>query len=236
MLGLQAADSLLDLFYPPGCMACGRSVSGADIVLCQTCLKGLVLLSAEGCPRCGSPEEEDKKCITCGRLAAELETVRSAAWFMGPVPELIHRFKYQGLHRLALFCAEIMTALPWAGDLIGESDILVPVPLHRWRKMRRGYNQSEKLSGALSALWGKEMVSDIFIRARRTRSQTRLKPEERRANVAGAFSVVDPAKVYGRSILLIDDVMTTGTTLSACAVTLKKAGAKKILGFTFARA
>jgi len=231
-----AACALLDLFYPPSCCACGRSVENADIVLCRSCLEGIITLS-EGCPRCGSPlEGKEGECICCSRLDPELELVRSVAWFMGAVPELIHRFKYQGLYRLAVFIAEFMVSHPASSEVLAPAEVLVPVPLHRWRKLRRGYNQSEKIAQELTALSGKELACDSLVRVRRTRSQTRLTPRERKLNVSGAFKVKEPAKFTGRTVLLIDDVMTTGATLSACAVSLKKAGAKRILAYTFARA
>lgn len=236
--GLRAAmGSILDLFYPPGCLACGRSVECADIVLCASCLKVLTRLPEKGCARCGSPlVNGQNSCSTCVRQSPALELVRSVAWFIGPVPALIHRFKYQGLHRLSAFFAELMDSFSAGCEVVEPAEVLVPVPLHRWRKLRRGYNQSEKLSEALAELSGKELVSDALIRVRRTRSQTRLTLEERKLNVAGAFKVKNPRRIHGRIVLLVDDVMTTGATLDACALTLKKAGAKKVLAYTFARA
>ena len=236
--GLKAAaGACLDFFYPPACLSCGRNVDSSAAILCDTCSSGLVSLPEQGCPRCGSPSVlVEEQCACCGRLAAELEVVRSAAWFMGPVPELIHHFKYQGFYSVASFLARFMAALPWAGELTGSADILVPVPLHWWRELRRGYNQSERLGQSLSLLCGKKLVRGAIVRSRRTKSQTRLNIEQRKANVAGAFLVKIPSLVAGRSILLVDDVMTTGTTLSECAVALKKAGARRIMAFTFARA
>ena len=236
--GLRVAlGSILDLFYPPGCLACGQSVEGADIVLCASCLKVLTRLPEKGCVRCGSPlDNGQNSCSTCAPQSPALELIRSVAWFIGPVPALIHRFKYQGLYRLSVFFAELMDSFSAGREVIEPAEVLVPVPLHHWRKRRRGYNQSEKLSEALAELSGKELVSNALIRVRRTRSQTRLTPEERKLNVAGAFRVKNPQRIKGCIVLLVDDVMTTGATLGACAFTLKKAGAKRVHAYTFARA
>ncbi|OGF98768.1 MAG: hypothetical protein A3F83_09820 [Candidatus Glassbacteria bacterium RIFCSPLOWO2_12_FULL_58_11] len=234
---LAAFSPLLDLFYPPGCAGCGRKLESAGIVLCERCLAGIVKFPAQGCPRCGSSVEEDGLvCRLCGGLAGELDKLRSAAWFLGPVPTLIHRFKYQGLHSLAQFFAELTYGLEPCRELIEEAEVVVPVPLHPWRKFRRGYNQSEILGRALVALTGKEIDPAALVRARATKSQTRLTPEQRRMNVAGAFRSGKAGSTEGRTVLLVDDVMTTGATLGACAHALKQAGAKRVLGLTFARA
>ena len=234
---LAAFSPLLDLFYPPGCAGCGRKLDSSGIVLCESCLDGIVKLPAQGCPRCGSsPEEEGSDCRMCGSLAGELDKLRSAAWFLGPVPALVHQFKYQGAYSLAQFFAELAYGLEHCRELIEEAEIVVPVPLHRWRKFRRGYNQSERLGRALGTLSGKEINPSALVRARATKSQTRLTPEKRRLNVAGAFRSGKAGAVEGRTVLLVDDVMTTGATLGACARALKQAGVKRVLGLTFARA
>ena len=236
--GIRAAlEPVLDLFYPPGCLACGSSVEGADITLCAPCREVLTRLPAEGCARCGSPlENAQDGCSICARQSPALELIRSVAWFVGPVPALVHRFKYQGLHRLSAFFAELMESFSAGREVVEPSEVLVPVPLHRWRQLRRGYNQSEKLGEVLAGLTGKELASEALARVRRTRSQTRLTHEERKLNVAGAFRVKNPALIQDRIVLLVDDVMTTGATLGACALTLKEAGAKRVLAYTFARA
>jgi len=129
-----------------------------------------------------------------------------------------------------------MDSFPAGREVVEPAELLVPVPLHYWRKLRRGYNQSEKLSESLAELSGKELARDVLVRIRRTKSQTRLTPEERKLNVAGAFRVNNPRRIQNRIVLLVDDVMTTGATLGACALTLKTAGAKRVLAYTFARA
>jgi len=236
--GLNTAlEPVFDLFYPPGCMACGKSLESADIVLCASCLETLIRLPENGCTRCGSPlEDEENGCSTCVRQSPALELIRSVAWFLGPVPALIHRFKYQGFHRLSAFFAELMGSFSAGREVVEPAEILVPVPLHCWRKLRRGYNQSEKLGEALAEMSGKKLARDALVRIRRTKSQTRLTPEERKLNVAGAFRVKYPRRIQERIVLLVDDVMTTGATLGACALTLKEAGAKRVLAYTFARA
>jgi ComF family protein len=119
---------------------------------------------------------------------------------------------------------------------VGPADILIPVPLYRWRRWRRGFNQAEALAKELSHLSGTPWSNKVLRRTRPTRPQVGLSQRERRLNLAGAFAVSSPRLVSGRRVLLVDDVMTTGATLDACARALKSAGATWVAGLTAARA
>jgi len=190
-----------------------------------------------GCPRCGSPPDgRETGCVTCGRLPVELELVHSSYWFAGSAPALVHGLKYAGMRWLADFLTGLLSADRQLAQLAARTDLFCPVPLHFWRLFRRGYNQSEELALRLAALHGRKLCGDCLTRTRRTRTQTRLSPEERQANVRGAFRVRRPEQVAGLNILVIDDVMTTGATLGACTVALKNAGAANVYAYTFARA
>ena len=162
--------------------------------------------------------------------------VRSGYWFAGSAPALVHGFKYAGMRWLADFLAGLVAEGRNFAALASRADLFCPVPLHYWRSFRRGYNQSEELTRCLSSKFGRKMSGRTLVRSRRTRTQTRLSPEQRQANVAGAFRVRYPERVSGQKVLLIDDVMTTGATLGACAVALKNAGAAGVFAYTFARA
>ncbi|MBN2289493.1 MAG: ComF family protein [Candidatus Glassbacteria bacterium] len=233
-----AAEALTDFFYPPACVCCSGSVEHREELLCRSCLEKVAPLGGPGhCPRCGMPVQgTEGACTFCKGLGSGLETALSAAWFLGPVPDLVHLLKYQGMHRLALTMARLMARHPAADSVIGPAEILVPVPLYFWRELRRGYNQSERIAAALAGACGKRLETGALARVRNTRTQTRLSAVQRRSNVAGAFRVARPQAVQGRSVCLIDDVMTTGATASACAAVLKENGAGSVAAYTFARA
>ena len=205
------ANSVLGLIYPPACAACGSDTSmSGDAVICPECVKSLVKLDGSGCGRCASPLEADQPCAFCLRLDESLDLLRSAFWFMGSAPALMHRMKYGGWHVLARTAAELMLASPSCAEALAGIELIAPVPLHPWRQLRRGYNQSEKLAREIAILTGIQFAPDLAVRQRRTRSQTSLNPEESKRNVTGAFKVMDHTLCWGRSVCIVDDVMTTG--------------------------
>ncbi|MEA2062499.1 MAG: ComF family protein [Gemmatimonadota bacterium] len=235
----EAAGCLLDFFYPPACAACGCSLQdNPGKMVCGPCIDEIIPFGGAGsCPRCGMPGfAAGNGCRFCDRLEPSLEAALAAAWFSGPVPAILHRLKYKGMHSLARPVAAMISESKAVGPVVGTADLLLPVPLHRWREFRRGYNQSEKIAVALAEISGKELVPEALVRVRNTRTQTRLNIQKRKANVDGAFRVTDPSLVEGRSVCLVDDVMTTGATLGACAVTLKQSGALRVTACTFAHA
>jgi len=134
--------------------------------------------------------------------------------------------------------AHRMGRLSWPVDVIAERSALIPVPLARSRERERGYNQSEVLAVELSRLWKIPVWPDVVERARATRTQTELTPGDRLSNVAGAFRVHDSAgqKLRGAHVIIVDDVVTTGATLGACALALFEAGTRIISYVTFGRA
>ncbi|MEO6592781.1 MAG: ComF family protein [Gemmatimonadaceae bacterium] len=150
----------------------------------------------------------------------------------------MHALKYGGWIRIGPAMAERMSRLSWPADVARERAGIVPVPLARSRKRDRGFNQSEILASHLSQIWGVPMLSTALARGHGTRSQTQLTPGERLGNVAGAFVVPHSARkeVIGRHLVLVDDVVTTGSTLGACAQALFAAGARTISYMTFGRA
>lgn len=131
-----------------------------------------------------------------------------------------------------------MARTDWPADVVAERAALIPVPLARDRQRERGYNQSELLSRVIARSWSVPVWTDVLERRRKTRTQTRLTPGERLANVAGAFSVAASgcARLRGAHVLLVDDVVTTAATLNACAGALYDAGARIISYVTFGRA
>lgn len=156
--------------------------------------------------------------------------VRSAVWLDDSARRAVHLLKYEGWWRLGESLAPVMTRL----EPLREADALVPVPLGAARQRRRGYNQSTALAEPLGALVGVRVSESALARRRETTTQTRLTPDARRANLAGAFQA--GAGVRGRRLVLVDDVFTTGATLAEAGAALLAAGARSVGAVTFARA
>ncbi|RLC73008.1 MAG: ComF family protein [Chloroflexi bacterium] len=222
----RVKDFLLDFLFPTSCLGCGREGS----LLCPSCLKTLPRLYPPYCERCGIPCS-GRICPLCLSSPPVIDGIRSPLLYRDLAREAIIHLKYRNLKLLARPLAELLA------DYLAESqlqfDVLVPVPLHPRRLRSRGYNQSALLAKNLSELIGVPLREDILFRLRDTPSQTSLGGPERRQNVAGAFECRE--ELEGWEILLLDDVCTTGATLDACAVALKKAGAGAVWGLTLAR-
>jgi ComF family protein len=219
---------LLDFALPPRCPTCGDIVEQVDL-FCGPCWGGLQFL-AQGCERCGLPlgPAEEGNCATCEDASGPLARSRAALAYGEAARTIAMRLKYGRKIALARTMATYMKR-PLA-DLSPDA-LLVPVPLHRWRLWQRGFNQAVLIARAL----GRDVDPDLL---RRTRATVRLKglnPAERRATVRGAFALRPGAEVKGRTIILVDDVVTTGATAEACARTLRKAGAARVELIAFAR-
>lgn len=150
----------------------------------------------------------------------------------------MHALKYGGWTRVAEPMAIRMARTDWPADVVAERTALVPVPLARERARERGYNQSELLARVISDCWRVPVWTDVLERRRKTKTQTRLTPGERLANVAGAFSIAPgtAGRLRGAHVVLVDDVITTASTLNACGGALYDAGARIISYVTFGRA
>jgi ComF family protein len=156
----------------------------------------------------------------------------------GTGPGIVHALKYAGWHAIAREMADRISRLRWPPDVEEERAAVLPVPLAESRERERGFNQSERLARALAARWNVPVWCDVLERARATKTQTRLTPEERLANVSDAFRVGDSGRQALRNVhvVLVDDVVTTAATLNACAATLIAGGARIVSYATFGRA
>lgn len=219
----------LDLLFPRWCVGCGRE---GDFV-CPTCLKSLPRIHPPLCPRCGQPQLNAVVCPACVGWPAAIDGIRAPFRFDGAVRQAIHELKYNGVREIASLLGR------WLGDYLEANplptDILVPVPLHRQRLRERGYNQSRLLALELSRISVLPLDEDCLVRERHSPPQARTpNVDERRTNVADAFSCRDRS-LEGRSVLLIDDVATSGATLDACARALKESGASSVWGLVLAK-
>lgn len=151
---------------------------------------------------------------------------------------IVHALKYGGWRAMGAEVAERMGRLAWPLDVLEERAAVVPVPLSRARLRERGFNQSDVIGAPLAQRWNLPLWRDVLERARATETQTRLTPEERLANVSGAFRVSDASRrrLANQHVVLVDDVVTTAATLNACAAALVSGGARIVSYVTFGRA
>jgi len=233
---LQSAVSLL---YPPGCTVCGKSIRAGEY-LCDQCETKAVRIVAPFCQKCSEPFEgsitNTFACANCAHRTIYFDAAVSAYRGRGIVREIIHEFKYgRRIHLRHLVARWLQAALDDERMRESRFDIIVPVPLHSARLRERGFNQASLLAALLSAQTS-IASKPLLERIRYTTTQTTLDRSERMENLHNAFRLRKNADVRGLRMLLIDDVLTTGSTLSECARVLKRAGALSVHAATAARA
>jgi ComF family protein len=233
--------AFLDILFPPRCHFCKEIIPEADdLHLCARCLGACEVIRSPLCKRCGVPfytdVGEDHLCGRCIDRTPPFTAARAAALFDGPIKELIHSLKYNrrvqhrrplaqlAVRRLDLFVAE------------SRADLVIPVPLHVKRLRQRGFNQAVLLGEIVAREWGLPLLRRNLRRIRWTEPQINLSLTERAANVRGAFSVSEPILIRDKRIILVDDVYTTGSTVSECSCVLTDAGASEVFVVTIARA
>ena len=222
---------LWELLFPTRCLGCGRR----GVLLCPTCRATVPWLPAAVCPRCAVKSVDGRLCRRCARGAVgKLASARAACGYEGVIRTAIHQLKFRQARFLAPFLARVLARGLAQRPL--QADLVIPVPLSAGRKRERGYNQSELIAIELARLAPLPAPTpEALAKPRDTRPQVGLSAVERRRNVAGAFACPRPELVEGRRILLIDDVMTTGATLEACAAPLVEAGAARVMALVVAR-
>jgi ComF family protein len=234
-----AGRRVLDFIFPPLCAACRTPVAAAHS-LCPGCWGRIAFLSDPQCGVCGFPFEfdpgPDTLCAACQQRLPAFDRARALMRYDDASRDPILALKRAD--RLDLVPAFARWAVGAAGELLRAADVIVPVPLHRWRLWQRRFNQSALLARALGARAGKPVVCMALVRTRATPSQGDMpSAAARRRNVQGAFRVLPAHEttVHGKTVLLIDDVFTPGSTIEACARSLKRAGAARVLVLTLAR-
>ena len=244
------AAAVEQLLLPAECLLCRNLLVAAESqrIICGLCRTRWRPVRPPWCTRCGQPEPHFGPCRLCDGWPGCLEAVRSAVWLADGAREAVHALKYGALPRIA---ADLAAAMAPLRPPTGALSVLIPIPLAARRERQRGYNQSAVLAEALRVQWSLP-VHSLLIRVRETPTQTALTPEKRLANVAGAFDVRRSAwDVWRRSLpfnaardtphatlVLVDDVFTTGATLAEAARALEQAGAgaRSVQAVTFARA
>lgn len=227
----------LNFLFPRTCVVCRRDVSErAAFAVCDSCWDDIPRWDGLICEICGLPlPDGGSRCFHCRRYARAFRFCRSAALYEGVVRTCLKLLKYNGREFLAKPLGRLMAERFAEWPELQRIEGVVPVPLHFWRKHGRGYNQSELLAKSFCASTGISLAEGVLKRLRATRTQTELKREDRFLNVENAFAVRRADAVRGRSLLVVDDVCTTGATLEACARALKTAGARQVCALTVAR-
>ncbi|MDE2230077.1 MAG: ComF family protein [Alphaproteobacteria bacterium] len=232
----RAGTALLDLLLPPRCLKCGAEIGGGG-ALCAPCWHGIAFLQPPCCARCGLPFEvelgADAVCGACARDTPIYARARAAMRYDEASRSLVLAFKHGDKLQLAPALGLFMRRA--GAELLGTCDVVVPVPLHWTRLFARRYNQAAVLAHALAAGGGPPVEADLLQRRRRTPSQGRSGRAERRRNVRGAFALKSGRSVAGRRVLLVDDVLTTGATVTACARVLLDSGASAVDVLTLTR-
>ena len=218
-----SAESFLDFLIPQTCINCGVEID--KNLLCNSCLESIPMLRVPFCPICGRPTKKHKPCKYC-KKAMYLDRGRAWLPFIPPVDKIIHYFKYRKMTKLARLLGQGMTGVIKSDFYLKKSEIIIPIPLFWWKKLRRGYNQAQLLADVISQECGIE-VHPILKRTKNTKTQTKLTEDSRKDNVSNAFRL-GANGVKDKTVLLIDDVLTTGATINECARVLKAAGAKKV--------
>ena len=227
----------VNLAFPGHCAACGEPLS-ADTLLCDQCQSQITPLPEPCCPVCANPLPRGRSiCPHCQTWRPAFDQARTIAPHEGPLAQALHNLKYNkslwvGPKLAGYIC--LHAPLDW----LSRAQIIAPVPLHTLRLMKRGFNQALILNSLLTKKLPAKVVPNLLQRTRNTASQVNLDLALRRQNVARAFALKKRGErlVAGKNVLLLDDVLTTGSTLHECAKILKKAGAARVMVFTFLRA
>lgn len=233
-------QKIINIILPPRCIKCGNVLSDNN-GLCTVCFNSLTFISEPYCQKCGHPFIEIKKgekmlCANCIKKTNKtpFRYNRSSLVYNEESKKMILALKFMDKTENAPILASWMFLS--GKDIWNDGvDIIIPVPLHYTRLLKRKYNQSALLAKEISKLSNIPVDYTSLIKYRKTRPQVEFSGQERIKNVKNAFSIKNPEKIKGKRIVLIDDVQTTGSTLRECAKVLKKAGAKSVDTLTTAR-
>lgn len=230
-------ESIKDLLFPPRCLTCNLQLDRYRLpLLCESCRCGFAPIVSPLCSCCGLPfpSGRDHLCGDCLPGKQPFALARASFYYQQPLVSLILQWKFS--HR--------MTGLATMATLATQSavlsnyttpDLVLPVPLHKSRLRQRGFNQALLLARSCFPLWQNRIVADGLLRIRATVPQASLNGVGRRKNLRGAFSLKHPGMVRGKTVLLVDDVLTTGSTVSECSRALRAGGAERVEVFTLAR-
>ena len=241
---MGARDAVVSVLFPAPCRLCDELLTRATpLPLCDACLASFQRLPEKICDICGcllealpATEGERLLCPFCRQQSYGFDRARSFAVYDGALVRAVLLLKFEAMTPLgSWFAARLAEVVERAGESLA-ADVVVPVPLHRERQRERGYNQAELLARPLARQLGLPCRPVLLVRTRPRPDKLHLSLEERWESVRGAFAARPGSQVDNLRVLLVDDVMTTGATLDACAKALREAGAKSVTGLTVGRA
>jgi ComF family protein len=242
-------ESLFSVLFPSDCRICGMPLLNISrLPVCPHCLAGMRPIADEVCSVCGERvfsayADNDSggllRCPLCRRIERPFARAVAYGSYDGGLRELIHLLKYNGVRPAASVLGRMLAEAiaPLEPGFEQAKVLVIPVPLYKVKRRQRGFNQVELITrAALKHQAGRfELATGILVRTRDTHSQIGLTSHQRRENLRGAFAVAGSAEFTGREVLLVDDVYTTGTTVSECARVLRRAGASRVWVATVAR-
>lgn len=212
---------LLDFIFPNYCLVCSNKIKRSFFSICDECLKSIESANPNDVSLFFHHNFKDQKLIK--NFYSKYEFVKD-----GIFQQIVHHLKYNRKSYFGILfgrkLGEDLNKLKW----FDEIDLIIPVPIHRIKKMQRGYNQSSMIAKGINQLTKKPINESVLKRIRNTETQTHLHLQERIENVKNAFRVTDRTKIFGKKILIVDDVCTTGSTVNEIARTLLKSGAKEV--------
>jgi len=235
---ISVFSSLANFIYPPFCSNCKKKVpDGLWGGICGTCWAEVKIWGDGHCQRCGTNVSGGTSlCRNCLIPDWGCGDIRTIGPFEAPLSDAIHMLKYSDAQSVSQKLGFLMAGRIGSGTIYSQAEMVLAVPLHGARKRERGYNQAQLLAEQLGKALGVPAPEGVVLRARHTKSQTTMNKEQRRKNVEGIFAVRKPEKIKGKTVILVDDVLTTGATIGSCGHALLAAGAVKVLAMTAAAA
>jgi ComF family protein len=215
-------NRLIDSLFPPGCLICA-AMEDVENGVCINCRNQMNKVPEPVCDICGRPVGTSGICLTCLDSTPDFERIVTTFTFDGKTREAIHAFKYRGRTGLKKYFGKLVQQSMIKADI--RPDVITFIPMHWTRLFVRGYNQSALIAGELAKLTGVRAGFDVLVKIRKTKTQAGLDRKARHKNIRGSFLAKG---VKGLSVLVVDDVITTGETAGAAALALKKAGADKV--------
>lgn len=227
----ELLSGFLDLIYPPHCLVCGAC---NDVYLCPQCEEKINLIGPQYCHKCALPSTSFH-CQNCLDREFHFDSACSAGVYEGVLSAAIKSLKFDLHIGMAEPLAQLMIRCFPYSQFSGKVDVVIPIPIHRTRMVERGFNQSAELSKLLCKRISLPVELSVLHKIKHTSHQVDLPQDERIFNLEGAFAVRNADRVRGKSVLLVDDVFTTGSTLNEAAKVLKDAGARCAHAYTLAR-
>lgn len=227
---MNIIEYLLDFIYPKECAGCHRE----GWWICPKCKKQIVPIKSFYCPKCKKITPNGQFCSTCRRHFALTGIIIAAHFHRGPLREAIHSYKYESIFGLEDYFRPLL--IHRLRDRLPKGDkIIIPIPLHPKKKKYRGFNQAERLAKIIAEEFTLPLELNALKRIKKTEAQMSLSKKERRQNIKGAFRINRQTNLKNKTILLVDDVATTGLTLNEAAIILSSAGARRIWGVVIAK-